>query len=107
MILIGVGDLGDLWTWLHEQLQSVASLVAVEGALSTSPSVATGSTGSSNFELLLLSWLLALLVVLLVLLVLLAVDVRFRGAFVAAIGAVGGGLTRDGEAIEIDFRKSI
>lgn len=102
-ILAGVGD---LCTWLQEQLQSVASLVAVDGALSTSPSVvnaaaaAAASPASSDFALLLLDWLLALLAVLP------EVDVRCSGALVAK-GAVRGGLTSEGDAMEMDLRKSI
>ena len=99
-ILVGVGDFGDLWTWLQEQLQSVASLVAVEGALSASPSVATAASPASSDFALLLDWLLALLAMLP------AVEVRFSGAFPAR-GAVRGGLTSEGDAMEIDFRKSI
>lgn len=102
-ILVGVGDFGDLWTWLQEQLQSVASLVAVEGALSASPSVATAASPASSDFALLLDWLLALLALLAMLP---AVEVRFSGAFPAR-GAVRGGLTSEGDAMEIDFRKSI
>ena len=76
------------------QLQSVASLVAVDGALSVSASSA-GSIASSGTELEFDFELVVLLV-----------DVRFRGVL-PINGAVKGGLTREGDASDTDLRKSM
>jgi hypothetical protein len=89
--------LGDLWTRSQSQSQSVASLVAVEGALS--PSFSSRSSS--------MVWLDIELVADLVLVLELPVDVRLSGAL-----PVRGGLAIPGDGIEglardMDLRKSM